>query len=104
LIIAMRTSNLPFLGSGPLVWLGERSYSIYLVHRMICIIGAFAVDRFFGGAALATREAVACFAAVALVTVPISTLTYRWIEVPARYSFYRALDGLGNAKGRRPVS
>jgi peptidoglycan/LPS O-acetylase OafA/YrhL len=103
LIISMRTSNLPFLSSGPLVWLGERSYSIYLVHRMVCIIGAFIVDRFFGGAPLATWEAVACFAAVAVVTVAISMLTYRWIEVPARYSFYRTLDGLGNARSRRPA-
>ena len=104
LIISLRTSKLPILGSKVLAWLGERSYSIYLVHRMLCIIAAATVARIAQDRTLTGSETLLWFGIVLSITVVVSIVTYRWIEVPARYSIYLALDRASNARLERKLA
>ncbi len=59
------------LSARPMVWLGERSYSIYLVqsiaHSMILLTGASGLVMALG---------------TSLVAIAIADLCYRWIELP----------------------
>lgn len=86
--IAVRRRDTAFLSSRPLFWLGEWSYSIYLVHRMICVAASFVIARLAGGRVLGDLEAAAVAVAVLAVVVVVSAGTYRWIEVPARRAIY----------------
>lgn len=77
LVLGLR---LPFLESRALVWLGDRSYAIYLVHLpvrdlMLELHGPF-------GANQAETAAVWCGFVVA--TLVLSDLSLRLVEVPAR--------------------
>jgi peptidoglycan/LPS O-acetylase OafA/YrhL len=63
-----------FLSLGPLHYLGQLSYSIYLVHY--CVLG---------GLNLLPIGSGALYGGIALgLTLAISACTYRWIEAPAR--------------------
>lgn len=70
------------LGLSPLQWLGSRSYSAYLWHWPILIVGAAAVSR-----SLTVGEGLAC-TALALV---LSELSFRIVENPIRLN--RAIAG-----------
>ena len=86
--IAVRRKDTAFLSPRPLRLLGEWSYSIYLVHRLICVVTSFVVSRLMHGRMLTDLEAAAMFVAVLAVVIGVSALTYRWIEVPARRAVY----------------
>lgn len=72
----------------PLVWLGEISYSVYMVSLLVIL----AVDRTARAAGLLPAaegaNGVGISAALAALTVcatlALAAVTYRWIEVPAR--------------------
>lgn len=73
------------LGAGPLVWLGEISYSLYLLHHLM-------IDRFHDlGGEIATPAAVG-LALCAIIGV--AALSRRWIERPARDAAIRMLGRL----------
>lgn len=77
LLLALR---MPWLGTGVLRWLGDRSYAIYLIHYPLLVLA----ERWWApfGAGMGTVWAVtAGFAAVVLVAADVC---YRFVEVPAR--------------------
>jgi peptidoglycan/LPS O-acetylase OafA/YrhL len=75
-----------FLAAGPLHWLGVLSYSIYMVHGLVQRGWQFAFDRF---GPISTPAAVLALAALLALTVAISAVTYRYVEVPGREFFNR---------------
>jgi peptidoglycan/LPS O-acetylase OafA/YrhL len=74
------------LNARPLIWLGEISYSLYLVQDLV----KYATTHFLAAAGLHHRSqlslpASAALAAAMIVTcLVVSTLTYRLVEAPAR--------------------
>ncbi|WP_181454293.1 acyltransferase family protein [Halomonas sp. SL1] len=85
MIIAARNSNCnEFLSRDSLVWVGALSYSLYLWHWPI--LAAF---RYFFESYQLSGELIAL---VLLLTLTLSYLSYRFVEVPFRTSYFR----LGN--------
>jgi peptidoglycan/LPS O-acetylase OafA/YrhL len=75
---------LRLLASVPMEFLGERSYSVYLLHRMV-IFGLTPVNqRLYGASAelIGPWAFVVCAALTLAVVVACSAATYRFIEVP----------------------
>jgi peptidoglycan/LPS O-acetylase OafA/YrhL len=73
------------------VFLGEISYSIYLMHWMLVQVEAWALAR-FGVSALGARIASAGLLTASLFVVPM--LTWMWVEKPARRFGRRLADRL----------
>lgn len=79
------------MGWSPFVWLGEISYSIYMLHVPVRAV----MYLVFGKLALSTDDpncAVAFVVSCLTVTICCGVLSYRWFESPAR----RLISG-GNA-------
>jgi len=77
LLLALRT---PAMGSRALLWLGDRSYAVYLIHfpvMMLCFQSVFHEAR-------SGWYAVALLAAFALLVLVLADLAHRFVEVPAR--------------------
>jgi peptidoglycan/LPS O-acetylase OafA/YrhL/lysophospholipase L1-like esterase len=79
------------IGTPVLVWVGKRSYGLYLYHWTV-----FQAYRKSAGTALDAKE----FAALMLITVVVTEASYRFIETPIRtgsalrtYREWRALGG-----------
>lgn len=89
-----------WLGSKPLVYLGERSFSVYMVHMLCLYVTAF----------LWPNPAAVGFVTI-FGTLALSELTYRFIEKPginagalvARQLTKRA-DGVPGSVGRKQLS
>jgi peptidoglycan/LPS O-acetylase OafA/YrhL len=68
------------LSARPLVWLGERSYSLYLVHVPVFMY----VNQLLAGVAPELRVSTAV-----LVSLALSAALFRYVEHPLRYGFDR---------------
>jgi peptidoglycan/LPS O-acetylase OafA/YrhL len=82
------------LGSGPLVWLGEVSYSIYMVHFPVLII----IRRFWerlGFAEWGPAGKVSAFLATDLLVVALAAMLFYVVERPVRA---RLRDRMGSFK------
>lgn len=97
LLLALRT---PWLGRGPLRWLGDRSYAIYLVHYPLLLLVERAWAPFDGG--MATVWMVTAGFAVAVLIV--SDLCYRFVEVPSRRAIRAAWDRHSRARAERGLT
>lgn len=73
LLLALRV---PAMGSVPLRWLGDRSYSIYLIHGVVYMLAGAVLPKGTGGWGLT----LALYAAILLA----SDLSFRLFETPAR--------------------
>ena len=96
------------LGSNPFRWLGEISYSVYLLHVLILAPVIAFVVRYYGHDISApTRFAIVSLAVMAL-TYPLAWLTYRFIEIPGQAAgrlFLRRISGKAiDARTDRPES
>ena len=70
-----------WLASGPLVLLGEASYSLYLIHDPVGVVLNRVLQRLTGRG---VHDSVAFFALYVATAVGASILCYRFIEEPAR--------------------
>jgi peptidoglycan/LPS O-acetylase OafA/YrhL len=96
------------LGQNPFRWLGEVSYSVYLLHLpIIAPVVAFLVLR-FGHRIPAWVHFTIAFLAVSAIVYPLSWLTYRYIEMPGQSAGRRFLLRLSgkraDARTDRPES
>ena len=82
LLLALR---LPLLRSRPLLWLGARSYAVYLVHFPLVEL-----IRTAGPLPGGTPSLLIGFAAFSAVVLLVADQAHRWIEVPARRGIRRA--------------
>ena len=76
------------LSRAPLIWLGKRSYSIYMVHAFVLVLMEYAA-RALGVARLATLDrilpgtgATLAIAVLVAAVLVLSDVTFKWIEVP----------------------
>jgi peptidoglycan/LPS O-acetylase OafA/YrhL len=75
------------LNIAPLVWLGEISYSLYLLHDLVQHITTMVLRQGFGiddAGRLPPWPSLALMLAMIGACLLAAALTYRWIEVPAR--------------------
>jgi peptidoglycan/LPS O-acetylase OafA/YrhL len=86
LVLCLSRANGPFsavLASGPVVLLGEASYSLYMTHGVVDLAGQFALPwENFVGASLLLRSAVLLTYLVALAAA--TGVMYAFVEKPAR--------------------
>jgi peptidoglycan/LPS O-acetylase OafA/YrhL len=75
-----------FLSAGPLHRLGVLSYSIYLTHGLVLRGWQFAFNRI---GPISTPVAVVALTALLALTIAVSAVTYRYVEVPGREFFNR---------------
>jgi peptidoglycan/LPS O-acetylase OafA/YrhL len=85
LLLAMR---LPLFETAPLRWLGDRSYSIYLIHVPLLQLATAQFGKLGGGGLILIGVHFAFAAAVLL----LSEAAWRWIEYPARGAIRRAWE------------
>ncbi len=73
-------------GSRPAVWLGEISYSTYVVHFPILLVLRHSVDHFarFHAADSELAQLMLFFVSLAIV-ICAASLLYYWVEYPARH-------------------
>jgi len=90
LLLALRMS---WLESRPMVWLGDRSYAIYLIHLPLIQAAGWAFGLLPPSPGLVVVGHVALIAA----TLILSDLALRWLEKPAR-------SAIRGAWARRPLS
>lgn len=76
-LLALR---LPLLDSKPMLWLGDRSYAIYLIHQPLIELVLKHTGPLSGGLWFIAGVHVAVIAA----TLVLADLALRWIEYPAR--------------------
>lgn len=83
LLLALR---MPWMGSAPMKWLGDRSYAIYLVHFPLLLLA----ERWFGPLNGDRAMVWGVTSGFLIVVLLASDLCYRLIEVPARRSIRTA--------------
>jgi peptidoglycan/LPS O-acetylase OafA/YrhL len=91
LICALASRNTVFsraLAVRPFHWLGEISFSIYLLHEAFRWIYLFVLQRLHPAPLTASQGIVAAFAG-SLLILPIAYLAYRFVEKPGRLYFHR---------------
>jgi peptidoglycan/LPS O-acetylase OafA/YrhL len=72
------------LGNNPFHWLGEISYSTYLLHMPLMLpVLEFVILHWGHGISPVTRFVIV-FLVVSAIVYPLSWLTYRYIEVPGQ--------------------
>jgi peptidoglycan/LPS O-acetylase OafA/YrhL len=77
----------------PLVYLGEISYSFYMVHGVSFLIYFAALDALWLAKPSTRLEAYSVAALLAIMTFVGAILTYHWVELPARNATKRRLGG-----------
>ena len=96
------------LETAPFVWLGKRSYSIYMVHALVILLAEYAVraagprpvemlDSIAGGFA-----ATVTYGGVIAAVILLSNLTYLYVEIPGG-AFLRRLLTSNTGSSRVPA-
>lgn len=91
-----------FLLAPKLIMLGEISFSIYLLHLPVFLIVFDGISHFTGVQPLLDHPALTQLSLSVLtasVTIPVSMLTYRWVELPV-HNFGRSLAKRISARGK----
>ena len=84
----------PLLNSPPLVWLGEISYSLYLLHWFLLFVTTEIARRLpeLDFANLPLAPSLALIAVLIAVSLALATLSFRFIEVTGRRWLRQRLD------------
>lgn len=84
----------PLLNSPPLVWLGDISYSLYLLHWFVLFVATESARRLPGldFEKLPLVSALALIAVLIAVSLTLATLSFRFIEVTGRRWLRQRLD------------
>lgn len=77
LLLSLR---MPWMGSAPMRWLGDRSYAIYLIHAPLLMVAERHLPKLPGD--LSTVLLVTM--AIAVTVLVLSDLSFRLVETPAR--------------------
>jgi peptidoglycan/LPS O-acetylase OafA/YrhL len=85
----------PLLNSPPLVWLGDISYSLYLLHWFLLFVTTEIARRLPGldFANLPLAPSLALIAVLIAASLTLATLSFRFIEVTGRRWLRQRLDG-----------
>jgi peptidoglycan/LPS O-acetylase OafA/YrhL len=84
----------PLLNSPPLVWLGDISYSLYLLHWFVLFVTTEIARRLpsLDFANLTLAPSLALIAVLIAVSLALATLSFRFIEVTGRRWLRQRLD------------
>jgi peptidoglycan/LPS O-acetylase OafA/YrhL len=84
----------PLLNSPPLMWLGDISYSLYLLHWFVLFVTTEIARRLPGldFANLPLAPSLALIAVLIAVSLALATLSFRFIEVTGRRWLRQRLD------------
>lgn len=85
LLLALR---LPLLESRAMLWLGERSFGIYMLH----MLAIQAIDTLLPPRALGWSAFIAAQAGIVILTLIAAEGAYRWVEMPGRRQVRGALQ------------
>ena len=101
-------SNIFFLASRPMMYLGEISYSIYLTHGFL-LIALYNFQRRVmgisdGGASMTIGESLVWTIGVLGVSIGTSAITYPFVEVTGRDYLRDKMSGLFKAKDKTTVN
>ncbi len=93
--------DISFLRAKALVWLGDISYSVYLVHFVILSLWA----KWIGRSPLhAEANALLLMAATFLTTLPVAHVLYQFVELPGIAAGRKFLDRFaGSSRAAEPV-
>lgn len=83
LLLALRST---VMASRAMVWLGDRSYAIYLVNLPIILV----MHRWIHPAGLGAGEVAAMQGVLVLLVLGASEASFRWLEMPSRGAIRRA--------------
>ena len=85
----------PLLNSPPLVWLGDISYSLYLLHWFVLFVTTEIARRLptLDFANLPLAPSLVLIAVLIAVSLALATLSFRFIEVTGRIWLRQRLDG-----------
>jgi peptidoglycan/LPS O-acetylase OafA/YrhL len=82
-MIVTRPNGISWLRSPILVWLGNISFSVYLIHFPLMSCLAWLLYRHLGIGAVPTFGGAMLLAVLtALITLPLASLCYRYVERP----------------------
>jgi peptidoglycan/LPS O-acetylase OafA/YrhL len=84
--VANRGRLSPLLNSAPLLWLGNISYSLYLIHWFVLFVTTEAIRAYPGidFAKLPAGLSLALITAMLATSLSLATLSYRFVEVAGR--------------------
>jgi len=96
--IVVLTLRLPMMESAPMLWLGERSYGIYLINMaVIRVIDTLIGRGWLNPAAWGQPGSVATYAGASVIILLAAEASYRLIEVPARRAPSRVRQAISDA-------
>lgn len=91
----------------PLVWLGQRSYSVYMVHAFVILLAEYFV-RAMGQRPIAALDGICSglaatlmLALVVIAVLILSNLTYTLVELPGARLMKRWLQGSSDVHSAR---
>jgi peptidoglycan/LPS O-acetylase OafA/YrhL len=94
-VVSNRGRVQAWLNSSPLVWLGEVSYALYLIHGLVqhvtsevMALGWHMHDR----AQLSGNASLGVLALMIAISLVLAALSYRWVEKPAQRYLRGALE------------
>ena len=86
LLLALRV---PALSARPLLWLGDRSYAIYLLHMPLIDLVHYCSR---GGLDGSAASMISAHLGLVAITLLLADITWRWFELPMRKRVRDALD------------
>ncbi len=95
LITFPNQSKIPWLDSREARFIGKISYSFYLWHFPVLYISATEMFKVFDTEMLLNHPLLfqwALFGVSSALTIPVASLSYRWIELPCKTRLVRCID------------